>query len=98
MRVPAHARESGEMLLTGSAVGLSWVSVNERLPLDCSECVLLCHSSDTNKLTKSIGRRLHGHWKTQESAFANYEVLAWLKIPSIPSNIPWDPLWGDRTQ
>jgi hypothetical protein len=73
------------MLVAEKAVGLSWVSVRDRLPFDGHECALICHNPNSNDLRRAIGYRLRGNWEIQDHALMNFEVRAWLKLPSTPS-------------
>ena len=75
------------MLVAEKTVGLSWVSVRERLPFDGHECVLICRNPKSNRLIRAIGCRLHGNWEMQDGALENCDVRAWIKLPSTPSNI-----------
>ena len=75
------------MLVAEKAVGLSWVSVRDRLPFDGHECALICRNPKSNYLTRAIGCRLHGNWEIKDYLQANFEVRAWLKLPSTPSDI-----------
>jgi hypothetical protein len=75
------------MLVAEKALGLSWVSVRERLPFDGHECALICRDRTSNDLRRAIGCRLHGNWEIQDSTLEKYDVRAWLKLPSTPSNI-----------
>jgi hypothetical protein len=68
-------------------VGLSWVSVRDRLPFDGHECALICRNPNSNDLRRAIGYRLHGDWEIQDRALMNFDVRAWLKLPSTPSHI-----------
>jgi len=72
------------MLVAEKTVGLSWVSVRDRLPLDSHECALICHNPNSNEVTRAIGCRLHGNWQIQDRALTTCDVRAWLKLPSIP--------------
>ncbi len=84
------------MLVAEKAVGLSWVSVRDRLPFDGHECALICRNLDSNKLRRAIGGRLHGNWEIQDGALVKYDVCAWLKLLSTPSNISNGlALWSD---
>src|ERR1700730_6109687 len=80
------------------AVGLSWVSVRRQLPFDGHECALICRNPNTNDLRKTIGCRLHGNWQIQDSTLQKYDVRAWLKLPSIASDIERVALWDDDAQ
>ena len=51
------------MLVAEKTVGLSWVSVRDRLPFDGHECALICRNPNSNDLTRAIGCRLHGDWE-----------------------------------
>jgi hypothetical protein len=75
------------MLVAEKTAGLSWVSVNERLPFDGHECALICRNQKSNDLRRAIGCRLHGNWEIQDHSLANCDVRAWLKLPSTPGNI-----------
>ena len=75
---------------TEGKVGLGWVSVRDRLPFDGHECALICANPSSNDLRRAIGCRLHGNWEIQDYALANYDVRAWLRLPSISSSI--DPV------
>ncbi len=75
------------MLVAENTVGLSWVSVRDRLPFDGHECALICSSPNSNDLRRAIGYRFHGNWKIQDCALVNCDVRAWLKLPSTPSNV-----------
>jgi hypothetical protein len=75
------------MLVADKTVGLSWVSVRDRLPFDGHECALICRNPKSNDLRSAIGGRLHGNWEIRDRALVNYDVRAWLKLPSTPSNI-----------
>jgi hypothetical protein len=76
---------------TEGKVGLAWVSVRARLPFDGHECALICGSPNSNDLRRAIECRLDGNWNIQDYALANYDVRAWLRLPSISSSI--DPLY-----
>jgi hypothetical protein len=75
------------MSVAEKTVGLSWVSVRDRLPFDGHECALICRNPNSNGLRRAIGCRLHGNWEIQDCALVNCDVLAWLKLPSTPFNI-----------
>jgi hypothetical protein len=75
------------MLVAEKTVGSSWVSVRERLPFDGHECALICRNPNSNDLKRKIGCRLHGDWKIEDCAKVNWDVLAWLKLPSTPSSM-----------
>ena len=75
------------MLVAENTVGLSWVSVRDRLPFDGHECALIYCDPKSNDLGRAIGCRLHGNWEIQGRALVNCDVRAWLKLPSIPSII-----------
>jgi hypothetical protein len=75
------------MLVAERTVGLSWVSVRDRLPFDGHECAVICRNPNSNDLAKAIGCRLHGNWEIQDGARVHWDVRAWLKLPSTPSNI-----------
>jgi hypothetical protein len=83
---------------TEGKIGLAWVSVRDRLPFDGHECALICSGPNSNDLKRAIGCRLHGTWKIQDYALANYDVRAWLRLPSLSS--PIDPviLWSHDIQ
>jgi hypothetical protein len=83
---------------TEGKVGMSWVSVRDRLPFDGHECALICGSPNSTDLRRAIGCRLHGNWKIQDYALANYDVRAWLRLPSISSSIDPVVLWSDDFQ
>jgi hypothetical protein len=72
------------MLVAEKTVGLSWVSVRDRLPFDGHECALICSAPNSNELRRAIGCRLHGNWQIQDRALTTCDVRAWLKLPSIP--------------
>ena len=75
------------MLVAEKTVGLSWVSVRDRLPFDGNECALICRHPNSHELRRAIGGRLHGNWAIHDCALVNYDVRAWLKLPSTPSNM-----------
>ena len=75
------------MLVAEKAVGLSWVSVRDRLPFDGHTCALLCRNPQSNELRRAIGCRLHGTWEIQDRALMNSDVRAWLKLPPTPPNV-----------
>jgi hypothetical protein len=75
------------MLVAEKTVGLSWVSVRDRLPFDGHECALICRNPNSNDLSRAIGFRLHGNWEIQDRTLVNCDVRAWLKLPSTPSNM-----------
>jgi hypothetical protein len=75
------------MLVAEKTVGLSWVSVRDRLPFDGNECALICRHLNSHELRRAIGYRLHGNWEIQDLALVNCDVRAWLKLPSTPSNM-----------
>jgi hypothetical protein len=75
------------MLVAERAVGVSWVSVRDRLPFDGHTCALLCRNPQSHDLRGAIGCRLHGEWEIQDRALRNSDVRAWLKLPPTPSNI-----------
>jgi hypothetical protein len=75
------------MLVAGNTVGLSWVSVRDRLPFDGHECALICRNPKSHDLRRAIGCRLHGNWEIQDRAAVKCEVRAWLKLPPTPSHI-----------
>ena len=75
------------MLVAEKAVGLSWVSVRDRLPFDGHECALICCAPNSNDLRRAIGCRLHGNWEIQDSALTTCDVRAWLKLPPTPSHL-----------
>ena len=83
---------------TEGKVGLAWVSVRDRLPFDGHECALICGSPNSSDLRRAIGSRLHGNWEIQDCALANYDVRAWLRLPSISSPIDPVVLWSDDFQ
>src|SRR5438067_2380858 len=81
------------MLVAEKAVGLSWVSVRDRLPFDGHTCALLCRNPQSNELRRAIGCRLHGEW----------ELLARLRIVGVTPhffndvfrlNLPLEPTKG----
>jgi hypothetical protein len=75
------------MLVAEKTVGLSWVSVRDRLPFDGHECALICRNPNSKDLKRAIGCRLHGNWEIQDRTLANCDVRAWLKLPSTPFNL-----------
>ena len=75
------------MLVAERAVGLSWVSVRDRLPFDGHTCALLCRSPQSSDLGRAIGSQLHGEWQIQDRALRNSDVRAWLKLPPTPPNL-----------
>ena len=75
------------MLLAENTFGLSWISVRDRLPFSGHECALICRNPNSNDLTRAIGCRLNGDWKIQDSALANCDVRAWLKLPTTPPGV-----------
>jgi hypothetical protein len=75
------------MLVAENMVGLSWVSVRDRLPFDGHECALIYRNPKSNDLGRAIGCRLHGNWEIQGHTLVNCDVRAWLRLPSTPSNI-----------
>jgi len=75
------------MLVAERTFALSWVSVRSRLPFDGHECALIYRDPNSNDLKRAIGCRLHGDWEIQDCAQVKCEVLAWLKLPSTPSDI-----------
>ena len=75
------------MLVAEKTIGLSWVSVRDRLPFDGHECALICRNPKSSYLTRAIGCRLHGNWEIQDHSLVNFDVRAWLKLPSTPPNI-----------
>jgi hypothetical protein len=52
------------MLDTEKAVGVSWVSVIDRLPFDGHTCALLCRNSKSNDLSRAIGCPASWRWLT----------------------------------
>jgi hypothetical protein len=72
--------------------------VRDRLPFDGHECALIYGSPNSNDPRRAIGCRLHGNWKIQDYALANYDVRAWLRLPSISSSIDPVVLWSDDVQ
>ena len=75
------------MLIAERTADWSWVYVRDRLPFDGHECALICRGPTSNDLKMTIGYRLHGIWQIQDCALVNYDVRAWLKLPSTPANI-----------
>jgi hypothetical protein len=75
------------MLVAENKASLSWVSVSDRLPFDGHECALICRDLSSSDLRRAIGCRLHGNWEIEDCALVKCVVLAWLKLPSTPSNI-----------
>ena len=75
------------MLVAENKAGLSWVSVRDRLPFDGHECALIYRDPNSNGLKRAIGCRLHGNWELQDYEPVKCNVLAWLKLPSTPSDI-----------
>lgn len=75
------------MLVAEKTIGLSWVSVRDRLPFDGHECALICRNPNSGALKSAIGYRLHGDWEIQDGALLNCDVRAWLKLPSTPCNM-----------
>ena len=75
------------MQVVEKAVGLSWVSVRDRLPFDGHECALICRNLNSSDLRRAIGCRLQGSWVIQDCGLMNCDVRAWLKLPSTPSNV-----------
>jgi hypothetical protein len=75
------------MLVAENTVGLSLVSVRDRLPFDGHECALIYRNPQSDDLKRAIGCRLHGTWEIQDSAVVNCDVRAWLKLPSTRSNV-----------
>jgi hypothetical protein len=69
------------MLVTQKMVGLPWISVRDRFPLDGHECALSVVLPDSCELRRAIGCRLNGNWKIQDSALARCDVRAWLELP-----------------
>jgi hypothetical protein len=63
------------------------VGVSDKLPFDGHECTLICRDLNSSELRRAIGCRLHGNWKIEDCALVKCVVLAWLKLPSTPSNI-----------
>jgi hypothetical protein len=51
--------------------------------------MLVAETRDLNssELKKAIGCRLHGNWEIDDCELVKCIVLAWLELPSIPSNI-----------
>ena len=43
------------MLVAEKAIGLSWVSVRDRLPFDGHEWALICRNPNSNDLKRAIG-------------------------------------------
>ena len=72
------------MLVAERALGVSWVSVRDRLPLDGHDCALIYSNPKSKELKKAIGCRLHGNWEIQGYALLNGDVRAWLKLPPTP--------------
>src|SRR5450432_3421739 len=68
------------MLVAEQTVGLSWVSVKDRLPFDGHECALIYRDPTSNNLRRTIGCRLHGNWEIENCAPGNWDVRAWLKL------------------
>jgi hypothetical protein len=75
------------MLVTQKLIGLPWISVRDRFPLDGHECALVCYAPDSCEPKKGIGYRLNGNWKIQDSALARCDVRAWLELPLSPFNL-----------
>lgn len=75
------------MLVAERTLALSWVSVRDRLPLDGHECALIYRDPTSSDLRRAIGFRLHGNWEIQDCEPVKCNVLAWLKLPSTPSDI-----------
>jgi hypothetical protein len=75
------------MLVAERTFAVSWVSVRDRLPLDGHECALIYRDPNSNNLKRAIGCRLHGSWEIQDCAPVECHVLAWLKLPSTPSDM-----------
>ena len=75
------------MLVTKKMVGLPWISVRDRFPLDGHECALVCRIPDSCDLRRAIGYRLNGNWKIQDSALMRCDVRAWLELPLNPFNL-----------
>ena len=75
------------MLIAEKVVGLSWISVRDRLPFDGHECALIYRDLKSNYLKRTIGCRLHGNWEIENCAPKNCDVRAWLKLPPIPSDL-----------
>ena len=75
------------MLVAEKTVELSWISVRDRLPFDGHECALICRNPNSSELRRAIGFRLHGNWEIQDCALVNFDVRAWLKLPSTPFNM-----------
>ena len=71
------------MLVAEKPIGLSWVSARDRLPFDGHECALICRHPNSNDLKRKIGCRLHEEWKIEDHALVNWDVRAWLRLPSI---------------
>ena len=86
------------MLVAENTVGLSWVSVRDRLPFEGHECALICHNPKSNYLRRAIGWRLHGNWEIQDCALVNCDVRAWLKLPSAPSQYLTGSYGGGQKQ
>jgi hypothetical protein len=74
------------MLVTQRMVGLPWISVKDRFPLDGHECALSVVSPDSCELRRAIGCRLNGNWKIQDSKLARCDVRAWLELPVPTEN------------
>jgi len=75
------------MLVAENTVGLSWVSVRDRLPFDGHECALIYRDAKSNDLRRAIGCRLPGNWEIEHRALVKCDVRAWLKLPPTPSNV-----------
>jgi hypothetical protein len=75
------------MLIAEKMVGLPWISVRDRFPLDGHVCAFICCTLDSNELRRAIGNRLHGKWEIHDSALVTCDVRAWLELPPTPFNI-----------
>ena len=74
------------LVFADQTVGLSWVSMRDRLPFDGHECALIYRDAKSNDLRRAIGYRLHGNWEI-DGAPVNCNVRAWLKLPPTPSDL-----------
>jgi len=61
------------MLIAERTVGLSWVSVRERLPFDGHECALICRNPNSNDLRRAIG--CPASWKLGNAGMVHWRIV-----------------------
>lgn len=68
------------------AVGTTWISVHDGLPVDSRECVLICvgPKAKGDPIEKSLGFRFQNEWIILSPELKGWEVRYWLPLPDMP--------------